>query len=148
MSGTETISYAYLGIAFNDFFVHPEFAESYSLGEKESEWDVKIDFNVIKRTPKWDIINVSAEVKLLRKKDKLKISKLKVESSFKVFGKMSFDLKYKTLALFINATIGHFQGGYYTFHTNPNLKSSLPQVFFHEKMIEGELKKKIYEKWK
>ena len=36
MSGTETISYAYLGIAFNDFFVHPEFAESYSLGEKES----------------------------------------------------------------------------------------------------------------
>jgi len=148
MNGSSTILYSYESINLKDFYVHPAYAEDTSTDNKEFDWEVRMDFNVIKQTPKWDIIKVSADVVLRKKDDKMKVSKLVVESTFKVFTGISFEIKYKTAGLFINAAIGQLQGGWHVFHTNPVLKKMLPQALFHEDELALDLKKIIFEKWK
>ena len=148
MNGNSSLSYAYLSINFKDFYVHPEYTDDTKVENKGFAWEVGANFDVVKQTPKWDVIKVWVIVDLRNKDDKMKVSKLVVESSFKVFTKLSFDMKFKAIGLFINAAIGQFQGGWYVFHTNPMLKKMLPQALFHENELAPDLKKKIFEKWK
>jgi hypothetical protein len=148
MTGSNSVQFIYQSIDLKDFYVHPVYVEDTSAENTEFEWEVKVDFKVIKQTPKWDIIKVAADVVLRKQDDKMKVSKLIVESTFKVFTRLSFDIKYKTAGLFINAVIGQLQGGWHVLHTNPVLKKMIPQALFHENVISQDLKKTIFEKWK
>jgi hypothetical protein len=147
MNGNKKAEHGITDIVFSSFFTHPDFRANQPVSEKDVAWSLHTDFRIVDRKPYWDHLTIVIKAKLLRKSDKAKISELKTESSFKVTAGMTFDYKFKMICQFINTAIGHLKGGWVIKHSNPNLKAFLLQAYFKESLIEGELKKNVYERW-
>jgi hypothetical protein len=147
MNGNNKAEHGILGIIFSEFYVHPDYFTSQPINQKDFEWLLFTDFRIDERKTDWDYLTIELKAKLERISDKILISELKTESSFKVTAGMSFDYKYKMICLLINTTVGHLQGGWVIKHINPYLKSFLPQAFYKESAVEDYLKKNVYERW-
>jgi hypothetical protein len=135
------------GIVFSDFYTHPGYQGNAVLDSKKIAWSVFTDFRMGDSEPDWDKVTIIITCILRRQKDRMRISELKCESTFRVTADMSFDYKCRMIFLLIDHTVGHLQGGWVAKQSGTGLKTCLPQAFYLYRKIESDLKKHVFERW-
>jgi hypothetical protein len=150
MSGIEDVTYSTKGIAFPDFYIHPDYSvydKDKPVEKRDIEWFVGCDFKINAQDGEQTGLSLFITVTLNRKTDGIKIAELKTKSTYTVFNRISFSNKYLLLCTLIDRTIGHAQGGWQIKNRNILVQGLIPQAFGKFEDRELALKKRVYEEW-
>ncbi len=147
MSGIKEMTIATTGINFSRYFIHPEYENQEIITQKDIYWEIYMDYKLGERTAEKDVLIITQNIKLFRKKDKIHISGLIAKSTFIVTAGIPFDQKLRMLGHLININIGHLLGGWVVKQENISMSLILPSHFYRFEIIEVGMKKFIFEHW-
>ena len=143
----EEFSYRLNNTSITNFSLNPKYGTDEKLGSRNGDFRFGINWKIVKRDETSCCIDMSAEVRLLRKEDRFQIVLLEVTGHYEVFNDISFNTKLVAINELYNNLAAQVQGIWHVKIVNPNIASILPQAY--NKMIENmeEFKKQVYETW-
>ncbi len=143
----EEFSYRLINTDITKFSLHPKYGTDEELTPSNGDFRFGINWKIVEKDETSCFIDMSAEVRLLRKEDRFQIVLLEVTGHYEVSKDISFNTKLVAINELYNNLAAQVQGIWHVKIVNPNIASILPQAY--NKMIENmeEFKKQVYETW-
>ena len=143
----EDFSYGLTSTDINSFSLHPQYGTDKELPSGNCDFRFGITWKVVGTNDTSTLIDMTAEIWLLRKEDRFQVVFLDITGHYQVSLGLSFDTKVIAISEIFNNLAAQAQGMWHTKIANPNIAAILPQAF--NKLIENleELKKQVYEGW-
>ncbi len=143
----EDFSYGLISTDINSFSLHPQYGTDKGLASGNGDFRFGISWKVVETNESATLIDMTAEIWLLRKEDRFQIIFLDITGHYTVSLGLSFDTKVVAISEIFNNLAAQAQGMWHTKIANPNIAAILPQAY--NKLMENleDLKKQMYEAW-
>ncbi len=147
MVNEEEFSYRLINTDINSFTLHPQYGTDKELTPSNGDFRFGINWKIVERNETSCFIDISAEVRLLRKEDRFQVIFLEVTAHYEVSKNISFNTKVFALNELYNNLAAQVQGIWAVKIANPHIAAILPQAYNKLMENEEEFKKQVYEAW-
>ena len=147
MVNQEEFGYRLVSAEINSFTLHPKYGTDQELEASNGDFRFGINWKIVETNEKETLIDMTAEIRLLRKEDRFQIVYMELTGHYTVSPNLSFDTKTAAISEIFNNLSAVAQGAWHVRIANPNIASILPQAY--NRMLNNleELKKQVYETW-
>ena len=143
----EEFSYGLIYTDINSFSLHPQYSTDEELPISNCDFRFGTSWKVIEANEEATLIDMSFEIRLLRREDHFQVVFLDITGHYTVSLGLDFETKMVAVSEIFNNLAAQAQGMWHIKITNPTIAAILPQAF--NKLMEqlDTLKEQVYEKW-